>query len=292
MRAEWETVMSVLGVIQARMSSSRMPGKVLQPILDKPMLQHQIERVLRAKSIDRLVIATSSDTSDDEIATLCSGVMFQIRNVGCYRGVLKNVLSRFAGLANTYGGRHLVRLTGDCPLVDPDIIDEIVALHLDSGADYTSNVEHPTLPDGYDVEVVRQSALFEAAERAVMPSEREHVTPYIRSRPDHFRIEDYQYKMSEHGVGEQTRDWSAYRLTVDYPEDFELVKRIFEHLYPSQPQFGVKEVIALLDAHPDWLQLNQHIDRNEGYQQSLLQDKEFLRTLKRDAQNQFIHKEF
>ncbi len=258
--------MTVVAVIQARMSSTRMPEKVMQPILGKPMLLHQIERVAEAERLDRIIIATSTDASDDPIAALTASPDCQSRSIDCYRGALDDVLSRFAGVARRVGAEHIVRLTGDCPLSDPKIIDAVIDQHLNEKADYTSNVMHPTLPDGFDVEVCRQSVLLEADSAAVKPSEREHVMPYITQRGDRFRNISYEYK----------RDLSHLRLTVDHPEDFELVTHIFEHLYPIHPRFGVDAVAELLERHPEWLALNHHIDRNEGYKKSLLDDEQYL----------------
>lgn len=265
--------MKVLCIIQARMSSSRLPKKVMMPILGKTMLYRQIERVLESKLIDQIIVATSNDKSDDPIEVLCKELKSNKKNIDIYRGELEDVLARFSGIVKQMTCDHIVRLTGDCPLSDPVIIDAIVKQHLVEGADYTSNVVIPTLPDGYDVEVMSEKALMYAAENAIFPSEREHVTPYIRYRQDLFIPSDYLY----------SKDWSGYRLTVDHPEDLALIRRIFSSLYPNDRCFGVEAVMDLLLSQTKWIDLNASIDRNEGYEKSLLSDREFLRTLKNNA---------
>lgn len=260
--------MKVIAVIQARMSSSRLPGKVLRPILGRPMLAYQLERVSQAERIDKVIVATSTDESDDPIEHFC-----QQAQVACYRGSLNDVLGRYVGAAGPEQPDHVVRLTGDCPLSDPAIIDAVVDLHCSTGVDYTTNSAIPTLPDGFDVEVVRFDALQEAHMKAELPSEREHVTPYIRNRPAYFEQIDYLHPI----------EWANYRLTVDYPEDFVLVQRVFKELYPVNSTFTVADVMQLLNRYPQWLRLNEHFERNEGLKKSEAEDAAHLNRLKRSA---------
>ena len=250
--------MKVLAIIQARMSSTRLPAKVLKDILGRPMLALQIERLRRAESFDQLVVATSDHSDDDAIEALCRET-----GVACLRGSLDDVLARFHDCAAAYGPEHVIRLTGDCPLSDPDVVDRVVRFHLDGGYDYTSNVMPPTWPDGLDVEVMRAPALADAHAEATLPSEREHVTPFICNRPERYRI----------GNLVRDPDLSAHRLTVDEPEDLEKIRRIFERLYPENPAFSFDDVMTLLGGDAALAALNAHISRNEGLHASLEKDK-------------------
>lgn len=252
--------MNTVAILQARSSSSRLPGKVLLPILGEPMLSRQIRRVCRARFLDKVVVATSSAPEDDPIEALCDTL-----DVDCFRGALDDVLDRVNSCATAFGADQVVRLTGDCPLADPGVIDKVVQAHTQNEADYTSNVHPPTWPDGLDVEVMDSSVLATAALEAELPSEREHVTPFIVSRGDRFVLSNV----------ETTPDRSNLRLTVDEQRDFELVCGIFEALLPTRPDFEIGEVFALLDANPGMLDINAGIERNEGVQRSDAQDAEF-----------------
>lgn len=223
------------------MSSARLPGKVLKPILGKPMLGHQIERVLRARHVDRLVVATSEEASDQPIADYCAAI-----GVDCHRGSLGDVLDRYYQAARRYHPRHVMRLTGDCPLTDPGLLDRIVGQHLREGNDYTSNVHERTYPDGLDAELFRYECLEQAWREARTPFEREHVTPFMyRTGPDFRR-----------GAVKDATDRSAWRWTVDYPEDFEFVSRVFAALYPQRPDFGYEDVCDLVARHPELMSIN------------------------------------
>jgi spore coat polysaccharide biosynthesis protein SpsF len=221
-----------LAILQARMTSSRLPGKVLAPVLGEPMIGRQLERLRRARRIDALVVATSTDPSDDPLAAYCGGLGVEV-----FRGSLSDVLERFRGALATHPeAKAVVRLTADCPLADPAVIDEVIAHHHAEDADYTSNtLGERTFPHGLDTEVIRAGALVDAAERAADPYEREHVTPYIYRRPDAYRLA---------GV---SRDppLPHLRWTVDYPEDLAFVREIYARLYPSDPAFGSDAVAAL-----------------------------------------------
>jgi spore coat polysaccharide biosynthesis protein SpsF len=250
--------MRVLAVLQARTTSSRLPAKVLAPIRGRAMILRQIERVRRARSLDGLVVATSDDASDDALAALLAGA-----GVAAHRADLDDVLARFAGALGGREADHVVRLTGDCPLADPAVIDATVAHHLAEGADYTSNCAAPTFPDGLDVEVMRADALRAAAAEARLPSEREHVTPWLRAHPERFRLAELRAPV----------DRSALRLTVDTPADLAFVRAVYDALHPLNPDFGTDAVLALLDARPDIAALNAGQTRNEGYARSLETDR-------------------
>ncbi|MFO0795674.1 MAG: glycosyltransferase family protein [Candidatus Brocadiaceae bacterium] len=247
----------ILAILQARVSSTRLPGKVLKPILDKPMMLRQIERIKRATLIDYLIIATSTDITDNPIERLCKE-----NDLPFFRGSLKDVLDRFYQASMIYHPDHIIRLTGDCPLADPELIDTIVAFHRKNNFDYTSNTIEQTYPDGLDVEVFRFSCLCDAWKEAVLPSQREHVTPFIYQHPERFRI----------GSFKNTIDLSALRWTVDESLDFELVTKIYETLYPGKPDFSTKDILGFLEGHQELKTYNTHYIRNAGYQKSLRED--------------------
>jgi spore coat polysaccharide biosynthesis protein SpsF len=241
------------------MSSSRLPGKVLLPILGEPMLARQIERLHRARRIDQLVVATSAASTDDPIAEQCAKL-----GVACHRGSLDDVLDRFAQAAKPYAPQHVVRLTADCPLTDPQLIDQLIDRHLASGADYTSNAHPPSYPDGLDAEVMRYAVLHIAWREAHRKAEREHVTLYIASQPDRFVIERVQSEV----------DLSALRWTVDEADDLTLVERIYAALYPHKPDFTTRDILQLLEERPELRTLNTSHRRNEGLEKSLQAEKQ------------------
>jgi spore coat polysaccharide biosynthesis protein SpsF (cytidylyltransferase family) len=247
--------MNVVAILQARAGSSRLPLKVLQPILGRPMLAHQLDRVRRARSLDALIVATSTDPDDDAIERLCAG-----ERVACFRGSLHDVLDRFYQSARLHHPGSIVRLTGDCPLIDPALIDRVVDFFRTGRFDLVATAE--TYPDGLDVEVLRFETLTEAWRDADAPSDREHVTLFVRRQPDRFRV----------GLFPSEIDLSHLRLTVDEPQDFELVKRIYEALYPENAAFTTEDVLQLLRARPELLTLNRGIRRNEGLERSLATD--------------------
>jgi glutamate-1-semialdehyde 2,1-aminomutase len=249
----------ILAVLQARATSTRLPGKVLRPILGKPMLAHQVARIRRSRRIERLILATSDASTDDPVAALAGTLGLE-----CFRGSLDDVLDRFYRAAAAHSPDHVVRLTGDCPLADPEIIDRAVELHLASGADYTSNCLEPTWPDGLDVEVCRFPCLEEAWKEARLPSQREHVMPFVNRQPRRYRI--------VHLKGDS--DLSRMRWTVDEPEDLEFVRKVYEALHPSDPAFSTSDVLALLGRDPGLAALNARFTRNEGLEESLRKDRE------------------
>ncbi len=231
----------MLAVLQARMSSSRLPGKVLAPILGQPMIALQIERLRRARRLSGLVVATSAQAEDDPIAACCQEI-----GVACYRGPLGDVLARFVGaLAAAGTPKTFLRLTADCPLADWSLVDRCIEAHEASGADLTYTSEGWTFPKGLDVEVVETEALIEADREARDPYEREHVTPYIYRHRERFAL---------HSL---TRDPPLrYRWTVDTPEDFAFVSAVYGALYPGRPDFTSEDVLAWQAEHPDRVLIN------------------------------------
>ena len=230
----------VLAILQARMSSTRLPGKVLRPILGEPMLGRQIERLRRARLLNRLVVATSTGAEDDVLAAFCEQM-----GVDCFRGDLDDVLSRFLGAIAAFGpAETFVRLTADCPLTDPDLIDEAIAAHQAAGADYTYVQQHWTYPKGLDVEVCRTEVLQTIASEAT-GSDREHVTAFIYTRPERFSI---------HALNRDPP--LRYRWTVDTAEDFDFVTSVYEDLYPANPEFTTADVLTWQGRHPDRVLVN------------------------------------
>lgn len=228
----------ILAVIQARMSSTRLPGKVMRDLVGAPMIERQIERVHRARRIDRLVVATSIDDSDDPLAEHLSGL-----GIGVHRGPLDDVLARFVGALDAFGpADHVVRLTADCPLADPAVIDRLISKHLAEGTDCcTAGGEGRTFPVGLDCEIMRAPVLREAAAKAIDPYEREHVTPFIYRRPERYAL----------GRLDNPKGHGRLRWTVDTPDDFAFVEAVYAALYPLDPAFTSKDVLAFVRSRPD-----------------------------------------
>lgn len=248
----------VVAVIQARTSSSRLPGKVLKPLCGVPMIVFMLRRLVNVKCVDEITVATSTDASDDRLATLVEQTGFR-----CYRGDLSDVLNRFYGAAKEFGGEIIVRLTGDCPLVDADLIDAVVNAMKSAGADYASNIDPPSYPDGLDVEAFTFESLLTAWREARLSSDREHVTPYLRSSKNMFK------QASVNGLV----NLSNLRWTVDYPDDFEFIESMLARIGVEKAVTADRfDFLRVLDSHPELLAINQH-DRNEGYAKSLAQDQ-------------------
>jgi spore coat polysaccharide biosynthesis protein SpsF len=220
------------------MSSTRLPGKVMLPLAGAPMLLRQIERVRRARRLEGLVAATSTDASDDPLAQALAQA-----GIPVFRGPLDDVLGRFIGVLSIHGpAENVVRLTGDCPLADPDVIDAVIARHLETDADYTSNtLDRRTFPKGLDVEVVRSDVLRLAAHRATDPYDHEHVTPFIYRSPGQFRLQGLT----------QDADEGEVRWTVDRPDDYDFVAAVYAALHPANPAFTSQDVRDLVRSRPD-----------------------------------------
>lgn len=252
----------ILAILQARLSSLRFPGKVLKTLLGKPMLLHQIERLQYSAMIDNLVVATSTDGSDDAIEKMCLD-----NNIEVFRGDLNNVLDRFYQCAKKYNPDYIVRLTGDCPVVDWEIVDNVIRFCLENNLDYAVTDEN--FPDGLDVEVLTMDALEETKQNAVLPSEIEHVSQYIYTRGNRFK----------NGKFESKRKLSHLRWTVDESEDFFLIEKIYQVLYEKNPLFLTNDILDLLKLQPELTKINDSITRNEGLKKSLQKDKEFIKNV-------------
>ena len=234
-------------IVQARMSSTRLPGKVLREILGKSILEYQIERLNRVEFSDQLIVATSTDPSDDPITDLCKTL-----EVPVFRGPLEDVLARYFLTAQHHQLETIVRITSDCPLIDPPIVDEVVRRYnSDSALDYVSNNFERSYPRGLDTEVFSMRALQKAFTNASLAPEREHVTYFIYTHPELFQLATVRCP----------KDLQNHRWTVDTVEDFELISKIITEIYPRKPNFTLPDVLALLDQHPDWIKINQQIQQ-------------------------------
>ena len=239
--------MRTVAVVQARMGSTRLPDKVMRPICGTPMIELLIRRLGRAARVDEIVLATSDDTRNDPLAQHVQDLGYPV-----YRGSERDVLDRYYQAARLRKADAVVRITGDCPLVDPRLVDRVVAAYEAGEVDYASNIDPATYPDGLDVEVFAFTALQKAWTEARLPREREHVTPYLIESPQFRRLSIAH-----------SEDFSGERWTVDEPEDLAVVERVFEHFYPRQ-DFGWREVIQLRQDQPQLFALNRHLTRNEG----------------------------
>lgn len=244
----------IVGIIQARMSSTRLPGKVLLPIAGKPMLARQIERLQRARRIDQLLIATTADDCDDAIADLGEEL-----GIAVNRGSVDDVLDRFYQAAKPLAPSYVVRLTADCPLCDWELIDALVDFGLDRDCDYASNTLRLTWPDGLDAELLRFSALEEAWREALNPVEREHVTPFIIAHPERFTQASFEGDVN----------LSAMRWTVDEQRDYAFVAQVYDELYPRNRAFTTSDILKLLIERPELAEVNAGIERNEGLRRSI-----------------------
>ncbi len=245
----------IAAIIQARMGSTRLQGKVLIDIGGKPLLEHVVERVRKSRLIDDIIIATTDNEQDKAIIKFA-----RRRGIPYYAGSENDVLDRFYQAAQKFCVEVIVRITPDDPFKDPEVIDKIIRHYLTSKdkLDYVSNTIKPTYPEGLDVEVFSFAALEKAWNEARKDSEREHVTPYIWNHPELFRLANI----------ENSEDLSHLRWTLDYEEDLRLAREVYARLYRGQV-FLMKDILALLSAEPELARINQGITRNEGYLKSV-----------------------
>ena len=238
--------LNVVAIVQARMTSIRFPGKVLHKVLGKPMLSIQLERIRQVSQIEMVVLATTDNTSDDPIEKFAS-----MESVAIFRGSENDVLGRFHGAADVFNADVIVRLTGDCPLIDPDIIDHVVKIFRDRRGvcNFVTNAIPRSYPAGLDVECFSRSALEIANAEATECYDREHVTPYFYKHPDRFKALSVVCD----------KDLSKERWTLDEPSDFELIKKIIEGLYKQNPRFRMDDILTFLDLHPELRDLNSMV---------------------------------
>ncbi len=238
--------MKVVCIIEARLKSSRLPGKVLKPIMGKPMLELMCERLQRSRLIDDLVIATTDQESDEPIVDLAKkiGVLF-------FRGSEDDVLLRVLNAAKTYKADIIVETTGDCPLNDPAMVDKVVADFLMGGADFVSNTLQYSTPRGTDVRVFKTESLNEINDISDDLADHEHVSLHYWEHPEKYRLRNVSTDFDE-----SVKDW---RLTVDTIEDFNLVKKIYEGLYFKNSAFNLSDIIKFIKENPELLKFNENI---------------------------------
>ena len=247
-----------LAFIQARMSSTRFPGKVVEPLGGLPLIAYMAARVRQARTLDGVVIVTSTDPSDAPLVDATERFGLPV-----FRGSLDDVLARFSAAAEAHRPDVIVRLTGDCPLADPAVIDAVVSARARADVDYASNIEPASYPDGLDVECFTRAALERAAKAASLPSHREHVTLWMRSDSAGLK------RASVPAIA----DFSHLRLTVDYPDDLAVIRRIVE-LQGQDSRLDLFDILRILSTNPGLLDINRH-DRNEGLAKSLADDRSF-----------------
>ena len=244
----------IVAIIQARMSSRRLPGKMLLPLGDTTIIGHTVRQVQKAKNVDHVVVATSDDTSDDALTAFCEKTGVEV-----FRGNLNDVLDRYYHAAKKAAADTVVRVTGDCPLIDPAVIDRAVEEYKKGNVDYLSTGHvASTFPDGTDVEVFSFAALESAWHHAKLPSEREHVTPYIWNHPELFRVTEMR----------NDPDLGFLRITIDEIQDYEVIQAIVAHV----PELTMKNISAYIANHPEISHMNASIVRDAGYLKSLRED--------------------
>ena len=239
------------------MGSTRLPGKILTKIADKPMLWHVIQRTAESSSMNKIIIATKTNSADDCIVDFANSF-----DILFFRGSEGDVLDRFYRTAKSFCIDAIVRITPDCPLIDPKIVDKVIKRFLIGNLDYISNVHPPTYPDGLDVEVFSFETLKKVWKEAKKASEREHVTPYILNHHRMFRISNIENEV----------DLSYMRWTVDEERDLKFVKEIYKRLYKNNKIFYMTNILNLLKKEPELSRINEGILRNEGYAKSLREE--------------------
>lgn len=240
--------MRIVAIVQARMGSTRLPGKVLKKVNNKPLLAYQIERMKKASLIDKLVIATTP-YGNEEIVNLCNEL-----DIDYFIGSEIDVLARYYEAAIKFRADIVVRITSDCPLIDPWIINNVIQMYLDGEYDYVSNTQLRTFPRGMDTEVFSMKLLTEAFINASLDYEREHVTPYFYLNPIKYNIGQFAL---------QKADYSHLRLTVDTPEDLELISILIKDLYSINPDFDLDMILGKLTKEPELIKINEHIEQKK-----------------------------
>ncbi len=249
----------IVTVIQARMGSTRLPGKVMLPLANKPLLVRMAERVSASTSAGTVVVATTTEKEDDEIYNLCIS-----ENIKIFRGHPTDLLDRHYRAALNYNADALVKIPSDCPLIDPNIITKVIRYYLENEDkyDYVSNLHPATYPDGNDAEIIRISSLKEAWENADKHMEREHTTPFIWEKPDKFRIGNV--------IWESGLDYSmSYRFTIDYLKDYLFIKRVYDELFDKNRLFSLDDILKLLTEKPEIRKINERYNGVNWYRDHL-----------------------
>lgn len=251
--------MKVVAIIQARMGSTRLPGKMMKSILGKPVIEYVFDRVRPSRLLDEVWLATTTEPEDETLVAWA-----ELNNIPYFRGSVNDVLDRYYETARLAKADVVVRITGDCPLADYKVIDEVVGQYLSNypAFDYVCNTQPPTFPDGLDVEVFSFKALEKAWKEAQLTSEREHVTPYIWKHPELFKIKNIRNDI----------DLSALRWTLDTPEDLTLINLVLTEVQKEKMYVHFERILEIFSQHPEWNLINAHYKRNEGYIKSLKED--------------------
>ena len=237
-------------IIQARISSSRLPGKVLLYGFDKPLLLHLVERLKKSKKIMKIIIATTKKKIDEPIVSLCKK-----NKIEFFRGESENVLKRYFDCAKKFKATDIIRITSDCPLMDPRIVDKVVEEYLKENFHYVSNINPTTTPDGFDIEIFQFKTLKEAFYKAKKKHELEHVTPYIWDNPKKFKIHNVK-------IFKNDRYYKNYRLTLDYIEDYFVIQNIYNALYKKNKNFSLNQILSYLSKHKKILLNKRYIKVN------------------------------
>ena len=250
----------IYAIIQARMGSTRLPGKVMMDLCGHPVLEHVVKRLNESKLINKIIIATSEDENNQPIIDFCKK-----NEVGCFVGSEDDVLDRYYQTAienNVKDKDIIIRITSDCPLIDPFVVDKVIEEHVSKNNDYTANVIECTYPDGLDCEVFNFNVLKDAWINANLSSQREHVTLYIRDNPNKFKL----------GNVKNDKDLSCLRWTLDEKEDFIFIREVYKYLFNKDSFFTMEDIIQLLNEKPELLDINSKFTRNEGLIKSLNED--------------------
>ncbi len=263
-------------VIQARVGSSRLPGKVLLDLAGAPLLLRMVERVARIRTAADIVVATTTDGEDDAVAELCTRA-----GIDVFRGHPTDLLDRHYEVATVWGSEVIAKVPSDCPLIDPALIDQVFARFAVGDCDYASNLHPASFPDGHDTEVFSRELLETAWREAVLPMEREHTTPFMWERPERFRLANVVWEPQADGT--PGRDYSlSHRWTIDYPEDYVFIRSVYEELFPQTEAFGLYDVLALLERKPEIHEINARFAGMNWYRHHLDQ----LKTISREQTRQ------
>jgi spore coat polysaccharide biosynthesis protein SpsF len=240
----------IAAIIQARTGSTRLPNKIFKLIEGKPLIWHITERVKQAKLVDKIIIATTVNSMDDGVEQWCSE-----NGVAVYRGSEDDVLNRYYEAAVQAKADVVIRITCDDPFKDPGVIDATVQYFLDNHFDFASNNNPPTFPEGLDVEIMTFKTLETMEQNAATDFEREHVTQYVYKNPAKFSVGNYQYE----------KNLSQLRWTIDTENDLQMARTVYNYLYPSEPFFTYKDILKLLEKHPEITEINQNEKRSALY---------------------------
>lgn len=239
-------------IMQARMGSTRFPGKILKKIFDKTLLQHQVERLQRSKKSDNIVVATTTEPEDIKVENLC-----EILNIDCYRGSTHDVMERFIKAAEDYGINTIIRVCGDTPLIDAQVVDALIEKYEEEQFDYIYASHRKGWIYGAAAQLFPLSTLKKASTHKLESYHKEHVVPFLHEHPEIFST----YAL----IAPPELNRPDYYLALDYPEDFELITQIFNKIYPQKSEFRIQDVIEYLDAHPELTAINKGLHSGYSY---------------------------